>query len=276
MKRETYLYSDLTWPELRDAVKRQPVVLLPVGSVEDHGPHLPLDTDNAMPTRICHDTARRIPDEALVMPTVPYGFNWHHIDFPGTIGIQWDNFVNYMTDITKSVAYHGFKKILIVDGHGSNLPLVDIVARRTIMETDALCASMIYTNLIVDIAREIRESDVPGGMAHACELETSLYWHVDPERVQPEKFQKEIGLPPSQFIWLDLTDPSPVQMMEWWSTFSHTGVVGDPTAASKEKGARIYEALIDRMVALVQDMKARPIRDRADLHLDSPVTPIGK
>lgn len=269
------MYSDLTWPELRDAVARQPVVLLPVGSVEDHGPHLPLDTDNFMPTRICRDAVQRIPDEALVMPTVSYGFNWHHIDFPGTIGIQWDHFINYMCDITKSVAYHGFKKILIVDGHGSNLPLVDIVARRTIMETDALCASVIYTNLIVDIAKEIRESPIPGGMAHACELETSMYWHVDPERVQTDKFQKEMAVPASQFIWHDLTNPSPVQMMEWWSTFSHTGVLGDPTLASQEKGARLYEVLIDRMVALVQELRSRPIRPRADLHQDQPVTPIG-
>src|SRR5579871_1533603 len=81
MRRERYMYSDLTWPELREAVKRQPVVLLPVGSVEDHGPHLPLDTDNFMPTAICRDTAARIPDEALVMPTVPYGFNWRRVGF---------------------------------------------------------------------------------------------------------------------------------------------------------------------------------------------------
>lgn len=274
MRREPYLYSDLTWPELRGAIKRRPVILLPVGSVEDHGPHLPLDTDNFMPTRICIDTARRIPDEALVMPTVPYGFNWHHIDFPGTIGIQWDHFIDYLCDITRSVAYHGFQKIIIVDGHGSNLPLVDIVARRTIMETNALCASLIYTNLIVDVAREIRESEVPGGMAHACELETSMYWYADPDRVQPDKFQKEIGVPASRYIWHDLTNPSPVQMMEWWTTFSHTGVLGDPTLASQEKGARLYDVVIDRMVELVQEMRARPIRERVDLHEDKPISPI--
>jgi len=275
MRREPYLYSDLTWPELREAIKRQPVILLPVGSVEDHGPHLPLDTDNFMPTRICLDTARRIPDEVLVMPTVPYGFNWHHIDFPGTIGIQWDHFIDYMCDITRSVAYHGFHKIIIVDGHGSNLPLVDIVARRTIMETNALCASLIYTNLIVDVAREVRESDVPGGMAHACELETSLYMAVDEERVERDRVQKEMGMPKSSFIWHDLANPSPVQMMEWWSTFSHTGVLGDPTLASKEKGDRLYSVLVDRMVELVRELKARPIRERVDLHEDKPITPIG-
>ena len=274
MGRERYLYSDLTWPELREAIRRQPVILLPVGSVEDHGPHLPLDTDNFLATTVCLETARRIPDDVLVMPTVPYGFNWHHIDFPGTIGIAWDHFVDYMTDITKSVAYHGFQKILIVDGHGSNVPLVDIVARRTVMETNALCASFIYTSLITDVAREVRESETPGGMAHACELETSLYLHIAGDRVVQDKIQKEIAVPSSRFIWYDLVDPSPVQMMDWWSTFSHTGVVGDPTLATPEKGQKLFTVLIDRMVDLVGEMRARPLTERADLHADLPVTPL--
>lgn len=273
MVRQPYLYSDLTWPEIREAIKRRPVVLLPVGSVEDHGPHLPIDTDNFLATTVCLETARRIPDEVLVMPTVPYGFNWHHIDFPGTIGIAWDHFVNYMTDITKSVAYHGFDKILIVDGHGSNVPLVDVVARRTVMETNALCASFIYISLVSDVARAVRESDVPGGMAHACELETSLYLHIAGDRVLKEKIQKEIALPPSRFVWHDLTDPSPVQMMEWWSTFSHTGVLGDPTLATPEKGERLFTALMERMIGLVREMHARKIRDRRDLHTEGPVVP---
>jgi creatinine amidohydrolase len=179
-----------------------------------------------------------------------------------------------MCDITKSVAYHGFKKILIVDGHGSNLPLVDIVARRTIMETDTLCASVIYTNLIVDIAKEIRESPIPGGMAHACELETSMYWHVDPERVQTDKFQKEMAVP----LAIHLARPDqPVPgsddgVVE--HVFAHRRT-WRPHARQSGERARLYEVLIDRMVALVQELRSRPIRPRADLHQDQPVTPIG-
>jgi len=108
--------------------------------------------------------------------------------------------------------------------------------------------------------------------AHTLVTRTTFY--VDPERVQPDKFQREIGLPASQYIWHDLTNPSPVQMMEWWSTFSHTGVLGDPTLASQEKGARLYEVLIDRMVELIREMRARPVRERVDLHEDNPVTAI--
>ena len=80
-------YDELTWIEMREALALQPVVLLPVGAVEDHGPHLPLNTDNIIVEAICLEAARRLPGEALVMPPVAYGLDEHHMDFPGTISI---------------------------------------------------------------------------------------------------------------------------------------------------------------------------------------------
>jgi creatinine amidohydrolase len=123
------------------------------------------------------------------------------------------------------------------------------------------------------VARAVRESDIPGGMAHACELETSLYLYIAGDRVVKEKIQKEMALPRSRFIWHDLTDPSPVQMMEWWSSFSHTGVLGDPTRATPGKGERLFTALMERMISLVREVSARKIRDRVDLHAGAPVVP---
>jgi len=265
-KGKKYMYGELTWPEMREAIAQQRVILLPVGTIEDHGHHLFLETDNFLVTHVCRATAERIPDEVLVMPLVPYGFNWHHIDFPGTIGIEAEHFIHYCLDIAKSVAYHGFRKILIVDGHGSNVPFLDIVARRTILETDALCTSFIYTSLVADFLKEVRESPFPGGMAHADELETSLTLHLERERANMALAKKEMDMLPSQFIWHDLGGASPVAMMEWWSTFSQSGVLGDPTLATGEKGKVIFEKVIERMVELVREFRARPIRPRRDQH----------
>jgi creatinine amidohydrolase len=142
---EPYFYSNYTWKELRAVPAQRRVVLLPVGSTEDHGHHLPLDTDNFMAWTVCVETAKRVPDEVLVMPLIPYGYNLHHVDFPGTICVGAEHFINYVADVCKSIAYHGFKRILIVDGHGSNVPLLDVAARRVILETDALCASFGWT-----------------------------------------------------------------------------------------------------------------------------------
>ena len=158
MQRKSYLYQQYTWPEMAEVVKRQPVVVLPIGSVEDHGPHLPLDTDNFLIWNICEEAARRAEGEILLMPQVPYGYETHHMDFPGTIDIQPEHLLHFMLDITKSVAHHGFERILIADGHGSNMPILDLVARRTNIETGALCGTFIWPSLAPAAVRAVRQS----------------------------------------------------------------------------------------------------------------------
>jgi len=143
MTRQPYLYQHYTWPELGEAVKKQPVVVLPIGSVEDHGPHLPLDTDNFLIWQICEEAARRASGDILLMPIIPFGYETHHMDFHGTIDIQIEHLLHFVLDVTKSAAHHGFRRILIADGHGSNMPILELVARRTILETEALCAAFL-------------------------------------------------------------------------------------------------------------------------------------
>lgn len=264
--REKFRYDHYTWTEIRELVKKQPVVVLPVGSVEDHGPHLPLDTDHFLITAICEEAARRIPDEMLLLPPVYYGFEDHHMDFPGTITIRPAHLEAFVLDITVSVARHGFTKILLADGHGSNMPILEMVARKTVLETDALCAAFIWPSLILDVLREIRESEYPGGMAHACELETSVYLWLNPDAVQMDKAVKEINEHPSKFHWQDLMGGGPLKFMDWWSRISKTGIVGDPTLASAEKGKRCFEACVERLIELVREFRRWEIRPRTDRH----------
>ena len=133
MTRKDYLYQHHTWPELGQAAKRQPVVVLPIGSVEDHGPHLPLDVDNFLIWSICEAAAQQAEGDILLMPIIPFGYETHHMDFHGTIDIQIEHLLHFVLDVTKSIAQHGFQRILIADGHGSNMPILELVARRTIL-----------------------------------------------------------------------------------------------------------------------------------------------
>jgi creatinine amidohydrolase len=266
MERKPYLYQHYTWPELREVVKSQPVVIQPIGSVEDHGRHLPLDTDNFLIWSICEAAAQRAPGEILLLPQIPYGFETHHMDFPGTIDIRMEHLLDFVLDVMKSVAHHGFRHLLIADGHGSNMPILDLVARRTILETEASCGTFIWPSLAPKVINELRESPVPGGMAHACELETSVYLHLDAPRVQMDKAVKEINLPPSKFMWLDLMQGSPVLYMDHWTRFSRSGVVGDPTVATADKGKRIFDAVVEALVDLVREFKRRSRGERVDLH----------
>ncbi len=261
-----YYYHHYTWPEMKAVVEQQPVVVLPVGSVEDHGPHLPLDVDNFLIGSICEEAARRLDGKMLLLPPVPYGFEEHHMDFPGTIDIAMEHLLHFVLDITRSVARHGFKRILLADGHGSNMPILELVARRTVLDTEALCGVFIWPSLAREAIGRLRESETPGGMAHACELETSLYLYLDSSRVQMDKARKEIGLPSSRFFWMDLMSSSPVLLMDHWSRFSKSGIVGDPTLATKEKGQKIFEAVVEALVELVKDFKGYSRDAREDMN----------
>ncbi len=272
MPRKRYLYHHHSWPELGERVKEQPVVVLPIGSVEDHGYHMPLDVDNFLIWNICEEAAKRSPDDILLMPIIPYGFETHHMDFTGTIDIRQEHLLNFVLDITKSIAHHGFERILIADGHGSNMPILELVARRTILETDALCACFIWPGLATKEIQEVRESGKQG-MAHAGELETSVYLHLAPDKVEMDKAVKDIGMPESEFVWMDLMQGSPVRLMDEWTRFSKSGVYGDATIATAEKGEKVFEAVVSAFGRLVNEYKNRPRGERTDYHREPPDIP---
>jgi creatinine amidohydrolase len=266
-------YAEMTWPECKDAADRGCVAVLPTGTYEDHGYHLPIDVDVLLSTTICDRAVARIPDEAVLIPPVTHGYSPHHMDFPGNITISWQTFVNYVKDVCLSLAAHGFNRILIVNGHGSNTPLVEMAARLAIVETDGrtLCASVNHWGLrqAREATRSVRESDF-GGMSHACELETSLYLAIQPELVQMEKAVDERSpLPPSFQTDLNLgkrADGAIATLMPFWSTMSESGVRGDATKATREKGEIILEAAIEGLIELIRELKATEIRPRCDKH----------
>jgi creatinine amidohydrolase len=262
-----YRYEEFTWPEVREAVAGERVVVLPVGTIEQHGPHLPLITDVLTATEMSRLAVERIPEEAVLMPSVFYAFNEHHLDFPGTIAVEGPTFISYVTDIGKSLAYHGFRKILLINGHGSNVPFLDIAARNITNHTEAICAMAPWWTLIPrELLRELRESEYPGGMAHGCELETSVLLYLRGDLVQMDKAEKDMPVQKSEFFYWDLERPSPVFFQEFFSRYSRTGTLGDPTKASTEKGRRFVEAVVGNMVRVIRELRERKIQPRVDHH----------
>jgi creatinine amidohydrolase len=262
-----YRYEEFTWPEIKEAVADQRVAVLPVGTVEQHGPHLPLVTDVLTASEFSRMAVAQIPSEAVLMPPVYYSFNEHHLDFPGTIAVAGETIINYVTDIGVSLAHHGFRKILIVNGHGSNVPFLDIAARNITNRTPSICAMVSWWSLVPKaLFDQLRESEKPGGMAHACELETSVLLHLRGDLVQMDKAERDIHFARTEFFYWDLQAPSPIFFQEWFSRYSVTGTVGDPTKASAEKGRRFTEAVAERMVTLIQELRARTIQPRVDHH----------
>jgi creatinine amidohydrolase len=255
-------FNRLTWPEMNDAIAAQKLVILPTASTEQHGKHLPLDVDVFLCESVCLEVARRATGQVLVLPPIAYGLNLHHIDFPGTIHIEPETFIAFCLNITKSVAYHGFQKILIVNGHGSNMPLIDLVARKTVLETQSLCFATGYSTFLLKAFEPIRESAV---MAHADEFETSLYLHLAPERVRMELAVQDNDRM-GKYVSSDSTRNYPVRFSDFWGRWTQTGVHGDPTKATAEKGRILFEAAVSGLVELAAELRAWPIAARQDMH----------
>jgi len=269
MPKVPYLFEHLTYEEVNDAAARGAVCVLPIATIEDHGPHLPVDTDVVIVTEVCTRGVSRIPEEAVLLPTVRIGYSPHHIDFPGTLTIRWNTFVEYCLDITRSLVRHGFTKMLIVNGHGSNRPLGEMVARLTIVEhPHTHCAFTSWWDLhdVREAFRGVRESEIT---AHACELETSLYLAVDESRVYMDRAERDMSYQMSPHFWGDLLGQKPdpsfknsLWMTEFWSMDTRHGIKGDATKATQEKGRLVLEAAAHELEEIIRELRARPVRTR--------------
>lgn len=277
---EEYRYEKLTWPEIEDAVDLGKVCVIPCGAIEQHGAHLPLDVDLVLPMGIATGAGRSIPERMLVLPIVSYGYCGHVMDFPGTLNQHYTHFIEHVLDITKSLAYHGFKKILLLNAHGSNVPLVDLVARRTNVETDAECIAASWWNLLTVDKTFIprwRESQFPGGCTHACELETSLYLFLEGDDVRKDRIRSEpnrINEEKSPFSWLDLFGTGPATLSTWTSACTASGVIGDPEKATAEKGQAVYDEAVKQLVRFITWFHQRRKLPRRDRHRRKPTMPL--
>ncbi len=275
-----YRYEKLTWPEINEAIDIQKVCVVPCGAIEQHGPHLPLDVDTVCATRVACGAGEQVPGKMLVLPPVSYGYTGHVMDFPGTINIDFEHFIHHVLDITKSLAYHGFKKIVLLNGHGSNMPNLDLVARRTNLQTDAECVLCGWWNLLT-VDKEFlpgwRESKFPGGCAHACELETSMYLYLDGDNVRKDKIESGlIGFneEDSPFCWVDLFGQGAATVISWTSSYSEKGVLGAAELATEEKGRLAYEEAVKQLARFIAWFKDRPKDQRKDHHQKVPTMPM--
>src|SRR5256714_6356179 len=275
-----YRYENLTWPEINDAIDMGKVCVIPCGAVEQHGPHLPLDVDLICPTEIARGTGKHVPDKMLVLPTVCYGYTGHVMDFPGTINNDFEHFMHHVLDITKSLAYHGFKKIILLNGHGSDMPKLELVGRRTNLETDAECVLAAWWQLLTvdkEFLPRWRQSKFPGSCAHACELETSLYLYLDGDNVRKDQIKSgtiSFNEENSPFNWVDLFAAGPATCISWTSSYSETGVLGEAELATAEKGRQADEEAVNKFVRLPSYFKDRPKDVRRDLHRVKPTMPL--
>jgi creatinine amidohydrolase len=268
-----FLYAEMTWPDIVRLAKEDRVAILPVATIEAHGPHLPLDTDVVICQEICLRACQQIPREVLLLPPITYGYSAHLMDFPGTISLEGNALTQCVQGICQSLARHGFRRILIVNGHGLNPPYLDAAAQSVVAESQGqvVCATISYWGLarLRQAVRELRESE-PGGICHACEMETSLCLAIRPEMVDMSQAVDDLGLPVPDSFRLDMfarvPGSSALMFGPYWSTVSQSGILGAARKATPEKGEQFLKAAAEGLMEVIGEVKQMPIRPRVDHH----------
>lgn len=262
-----HLYRTLTWTEARDRAEQGAVIVIPVAAIEQHGYHLPIDTDNVLVEHVTEEAARRSDGLVLTAPMIHYGFNEHNMGFPGTINIRENVFIDFCYDVAHSFVRQGFDRIVFVNGHGSNQMLCNLAARRIVNTTRALAGAVAHWALAREAVDQLRESKFPGGMAHACEFETAMYMYLKPELVETDKMvARETPSQLNRFIFDDLFGSGPVHMVNRWSRVTETGVEGDPMLATPEKGKAFAECAINNLVEFARQFRKMEVHPDVDLN----------
>jgi creatinine amidohydrolase len=253
-------WSDMSWPQIDALDRERTVLLLPTGAIEQHGRHLPVDTDIhdslELSIRAAAATASTIP--AVVLPPVWWGMSPHHMGYPGTISLPLETYSVLLRDICAAVARHGFRRVLIVNGHGGNVGILSATVMRITEELGLFVGAVSYWHLIVSQLRDIGTSQI-GGMGHACEMETSLQLHLRPELVSMADARTEIGRPLTPYSTIDFRATGPLMIALDFRRDSSHGVMGDPTVATAEKGAAIAHAAVGELVGAIKAFGAVPL-----------------
>ncbi|AEJ39527.1 Creatininase [Sulfobacillus acidophilus TPY] len=233
-----------TAADIPSIVSQDPVVIIPIGSTEQHGPHLPLYTDTLLTYRVLEEGLLAIPGDLPVyfLPALPYSCSNEHVGFPGTISLSAETTMHVLKDIASSLHQFGVKRILFLNGHGGNLGFLPWVARDIHLSTGQW-VFLVHTGALAS-------RDDPWDI-HAGAGETSLMLAELSDWVMTDRIAA-LSPPSARSAVLSYEGRFPVA----WSTrdISPLGVIGNPAAASKDEGQEQFQAMVDHFVQVLHDV----------------------
>ena len=259
--------QELKWAEIADYLEQCDIALIPVGATEQHGPHLPLYVDTGWAVGMAEGVAERT--NSLIAPPVHYGWGPHHMAYPGTITLRSDTLQQLCLDIGESLIYHGFKRLVFINGNrAANLPPMETAASKLRFLTGAFVAVADAGLIAKSAVRAVCDSP-DGGLGHAGESETAYTLYRNPDLVDMSlavnsvKHQGRFGLshkpfePPwdGETVYVPRTD---ADMRS--STEATQGIAGSASFATREKGERIHGILSDALVDFIETyVKPAPV-----------------
>ncbi|MBM3601280.1 MAG: creatininase family protein [Alphaproteobacteria bacterium] len=232
--------------QLREKAKENAIVIVPVGSLEQHGPHLPVEVDSLLGETVALRAARIVAEKEpiLVTPCLWTGISEHHMSFGGTITLGFPAFSALITDVVHSIVRHGFKRVVLLNGHGGNDNGLRVLADELSPKFNIPILQFTYWYAAAAPIARILETQKQ--LLHACEAETSMTMHLRPELVARDRIKlADVNTTP------DITDVVGGGVYLWRSLASRSsaGVIGNPGAATPEKGERLVADIAKEIAA---------------------------
>jgi creatinine amidohydrolase len=239
--------------ELRERAKQDAIVILPIGAMEQHGPHLPVEVDSLLGETVALRAARLVAASTpvVVLPCLWTGISEHHMSFGGTVTLDFPAFCTVVRGIVESVARHGFRRFVLLNGHGGNDNGLRVVADELSPKLNLHILQFTYWYAAAKPIGEILERQKQ--LQHACEAETSMMMALRPELVARDRIaMAEVNVTP------ELAEVAGGGLYMWRSLASRSsaGVIGFPSAASPEKGERLLDAIAREIAGKIGNKEA--------------------
>lgn len=234
------------------------IMVVPVGSIEQHGHHLPVGTDTILVESVAASAIERL-NEVPVLTTEPVwsGYSPHHLSFGGTLSLEFDTLLKVLEQLAETGLGNGFDAILFLNGHGGNIPLIGAATSTVgVAHPEAEVLGTTYFQLAEPFVDEIRDSP-EGGMAHGGEFETSLMLHFQPDLVDENRLEGNLLEEPYDESLDDMFAGGPLEVYRGFESYSDSGAIGDPGLASAEKGRELAEGLAEKLASMLESIHNR-------------------
>lgn len=252
------IYKDLHSPAIGKAA-RDKTVLLPIASIEQHGNHLPVGTDTELVTHIAEQAEKRLSDDVLLLPTLWIGSSHHHTDFAGTVSLSSETYIIVLCEILDSLIKSGFRRIVLLNGHGGNcVPASEALYRTNLKynqkHPNLWIASATYWLLAGEELKRQTFMETPA-LTHACEYETSMMLHLRSDWVDMDAASGSRAQRKSSFYDPLGYEKSCVQVSETFAQMTENGAMGSPELATAEKGRQLYELIVPVVVRFLEEFR---------------------
>lgn len=243
-----YALHEMTWPEAGVALGHAKLAIIPVGSTEQHGPHLRLSTDTVIAEQFALRLAAALAPRAIVVPALPFGVSYHHMAFPGTLTLSPDTLQLVLTELVESLQRHGVEAFFFLTGHGGNEATLQVLATKLRFQRGVRVASLFYFTLVRDVMAAGVTSERWG---HACEVETSLALFLQPELVAADRLAAG-AVHPYPYPYSDHDAALSVAVPFSFAELTANGAFGDARRTDVAFGRAIAEAVIERAAAFLR------------------------